>query len=287
MNNNFISILSDTTMKYLMKEERTRNIYLELFSHIIGIDLSNYKIIDNELNSGNKRKDYRLDLLLEEGDIIVNVEINKSMENYTTVKNLTYAFRLAGSRLEQGEKYTTKEVIQISLNNDKFEHDDTVLEYELMNRKYNLVKNGIKIYDVYLVNYKDICYTGANEDEMLLSMLTAQTDEELKKITGNSKKGLAIMDEIEKLKLNDEFNAWYNAEKVEEKCRNSAYSEGYSEGYTKGADNGIIVGKTETKLEIAESLLNTDMSINEISKHTGLTISELEEISNNKNFIND
>ena len=34
------------------------------------------------------------------------------------------------------------------------------------------------------------------------------------------------MDEIEKLKLNDEFNAWYNAEKVEEKCRNSAYSEG-------------------------------------------------------------
>ena len=95
------------------------------------------------------------------------------------------------------------------------------------------------------------------------------------------------MDEIEKLKLNDEFNAWYNAEKVEEKCRNSAYSEGYSEGYTKGADNGIIVGKTETKLEIAKSLLNTDMSINEISKHTGLTISELEEISNNKNFIND
>ena len=278
MNNNFISILSDTTMKYLMKEERTRNIYLELFSHIIGIDLSNYKIIDNELNSDNKRKDYRLDLLLEEGDIIVNVEINKSMENYTTVKNLTYAFRLAGSRLEQGEKYTTKEVIQISLNNDKFEHDDTVLEYELMNRKYNLVKNGIKIYDVYLVNYKDICYTGANEDEMLLSMLTAQTDEELKKITGNSKKGLVIMDEIEKLKLNDEFNAWYNAEKVEEKCRNSAYSEGYSEG----VDNGVIVGKTETKLEIAKLMLNNNESLDKISTYTGLSISELEEISNNK-----
>ncbi|MDD6244318.1 MAG: hypothetical protein PUB03_01490, partial [bacterium] len=124
----------------------------------------------------------------------------------------------------------------------------------------------IKIYDVYLVNYKDICYTGANEDEMLLSMLTAQTDEELKKITGNSKKGLVIMDEIEKLKLNDEFNAWYNAEKVEEKCRNSAYSE----------------GEKNKQLEIAKSLLNTDMPINEISKHTGLSISELEEISNNK-----
>ena len=111
-----------------------------------GIDLSDYTLIDQELNTGNHIKDYRLDLLLEEGDIIVNVEINKSMGNYTTVKNLTYAFRLAGSRLEQGEKYTTKEVIQINLNNDKFEYGDTVLEYELMNRKYNLVKKGIKIY---------------------------------------------------------------------------------------------------------------------------------------------
>ena len=75
------------------------------------------------------------------------------------------------------------------------------------------------------------------------------------------------MDEIGKLKLNNEFNAWYNAEKVEEKCRNSAYSE----------------GEKNKQLEIANSLLNTDMPINEIGKHTGLSISELEEISFNKN----
>ena len=82
------------------------------------------------------------------------------------------------------------------------------------------------------------------------------------------------MDEIEKLKLNDEFNAWYNAEKVEEKCRNSAYSE--------GVDNGIIVGKTETKLEIAKLMLSNNESLDKISTYTGLSISELEEISNNK-----
>ena len=93
------------------------------------------------------------------------------------------------------------------------------------------------------------------------------------------------MDEIEKLKLNDEFNAWYNAEKVEEKCRNSAYSEGYSEGYTKGADNGIIVGKTETKLEIAENLLALNIDKNTIINATGLTLNELEEISNNSSIL--
>ena len=83
------------------------------------------------------------------------------------------------------------------------------------------------------------------------------------------------MDEIEKLKLNDEFNAWYNAEKVEEKCRNSTYSE--------GVDNGVIIGKTETKLEIAKLMLSNNESLDKISTYTGLSISELEEISNNKN----
>jgi len=77
--NKFISILADTTMKYLMKKKETRDIYLELFSDIIGIDLTNYILVDNELNSGNNIKDLRLDLLLENGDILVNIEINNQI----------------------------------------------------------------------------------------------------------------------------------------------------------------------------------------------------------------
>ena len=42
-------------------------------------------------------------------------------------------------------------------------------------------------------------------------------------------------------------------------------------------------GEKNKQLEIAKSLLNTDMPINEIGKHTGLSISKLEEISFNKN----
>ena len=58
-------------MKYLMKKKETRDIYLELFSDIIGIDLTNYILVDNELNSGNNIKDLRLDLLLENGGQII------------------------------------------------------------------------------------------------------------------------------------------------------------------------------------------------------------------------
>ena len=76
------------------------------------------------------------------------------------------------------------------------------------------------------------------------------------------------MDEIEKLKLNDEFNAWYNAEKVEEKCRNSAYSE------------GVDVGEKNKQLEIAKNLLALNIDKDTIINATGLSLYELEEISN-------
>ena len=76
------------------------------------------------------------------------------------------------------------------------------------------------------------------------------------------------MDEIEKLKLNDEFNAWYNAEKVEEKCRNSAYSE------------GVDVGEKNKQLEIAKNLLALNIDKDTIINATGLSLYELEKISN-------
>ena len=39
-----------------------------MIKYLTNIDLTNYTIVDAELNSGNKIKDYRLDLLLNNGD---------------------------------------------------------------------------------------------------------------------------------------------------------------------------------------------------------------------------
>ena len=153
--NKFISILADTTMKYLMKKKETRDIYLELFSDIIGIDLTNYILVDNELNSGNNIKDLRLDLLLENGDILVNIEINNQIGEYTSIKNLTYAFRLAGSRHEKGNNYYAKQVIQINLNREKFTNGTGVLLYELRNKNYDYIYNYIKKLDYHHYGYNN------------------------------------------------------------------------------------------------------------------------------------
>jgi len=83
----FIELTSDTTFKYLYKNEKTIAWFNRIIKEKFNIDLTNYKIIDNELNTGNKIKDYRLDIILENEDNIVIIEMNRNYYNYLEKKN--------------------------------------------------------------------------------------------------------------------------------------------------------------------------------------------------------
>ena len=49
----FISPLYDTTFKYLWKCDTERFYFIKLIKYLTTIDLSNYHLYDNEINSGN------------------------------------------------------------------------------------------------------------------------------------------------------------------------------------------------------------------------------------------
>lgn len=61
----FFSLLSDTTFKYLFKKEENKPFFRKTILDVTGIDINGYTLIDNEINSGNNKKDYRLDILLK------------------------------------------------------------------------------------------------------------------------------------------------------------------------------------------------------------------------------
>ena len=98
---------------------------------------------------------------------------------------------------------------------------------------------------------------------MVLLVLTAKDNNSLKRIVNSNKEGIVIMDELDRLRKDDKFNAYYDAEKVNEMTRETAYLE------------GIDKGEREKQIEIARSLLNTNLSKEEISKHTGLSLEEI------------
>ena len=86
------------------------------------------------------------------------------------------------------------------------------------------------------------------------------------------------MSELEKLKLNDEFNAYYDYEAVIRKEKNSEYASGRDDGLAEGKSLGLSEGANREKLAIAKSLLKTKMPKKEISRHTGLSINQLNTI---------
>ena len=130
-------------------------------------------------------------------------------------------------------------------------------------------------YEIYLSNFKGVKYNGKNKLATLCSVLTSESMEELKEIVGNYKEGLILMSELEKLKLNDEFNAYYDYEAVIRKEKNSEYASGRDDGLAEGKSLGLSEGANKEKLAIAKIMLQGKESLDKIMKYTGLSKKEL------------
>ena len=83
------------------------------------------------------------------------------------------------------------------------------------------------------------------------------------------------MSELEKLKLNDEFNAYYDYEAVIRKEKNSEYASGRDDGLAEGKSLGLSEGANREKLAIAKIMLQGKESLDKIMKYTGLSKKEL------------
>ena len=87
----FISLMSDTTAKALVKDDHYKWFYEGFIKFKTGIDLKPYTAIDNELNTGNKVKDYRADTIFLNNNRLVNLEFNQFVHAHTMIKNRAYA----------------------------------------------------------------------------------------------------------------------------------------------------------------------------------------------------
>ncbi len=182
----FIKPLYDTTIKFLVKSTDTRYIIYRLIYLATGIDLSDYTLIDQELNTGNNIKDYRLDLLFKKDNTIVNLEVNYEVTPFQEENNYNYLFRLAGSGYDVGDSYKARKVVQISLNNSYFEKKDAKLvTYRFRDSVYHTKIGEVESYEIYLSNFKGIKYNGKNELATLCFILTSENMEKLKEIVGN------------------------------------------------------------------------------------------------------
>lgn len=280
----FISLLSDTTFKYLWKNEITRPWLEKVILEVTDINIKDFTLVDNELNTGNDNKDYRLDILLKKDDHTVSIEMNQeipsNLDDFHYLKNHSYLYHLAGDNYLSGDKYTIKYVTQINFNNCSCPIGKNIrkLTFEFTDKEYDITIEGIKDYEIYLDSFKGICYTNPNKKDYYLSMFTAKSFNEMKTIAKCDKEALAIVSELEKLSQDKYFGGLYDAEIVQKKLENSARLKGYQQGFNHGVERGIEQGVKQEKQAMILNMYHDNVNLNKISEYTKLSLAEINKI---------
>ena len=272
----FISLCSDTTFKYLYKNPKTRNWLNDIIKAKFNLDLSDYTLVDNELNTGNLFKDYKMDLTLKKDNTIVIIEMNQYYYEFLQIKNYSYLYRIARKRFETGEKYSSKQTKLILFNNFKNLKDpmNKTGNYIFMDPVTKLVIEDIESFEIYLPNFNKACYDN-NEVDVSLSLFSATSYDSMRKLTKNPK-DLEVIKELEKLAMDERFIYAYDAENERKMTENSIRSESYEKGLQEGIKTGKEEGIQERNIEIAKSMLKDNMSIDTVSKYTGLSVNDIE-----------
>jgi len=227
------------------------------------------------LSTGNSKKDYRLDLLLKNNNDYIVIEMNNSSKKQS-IKARYYLYRIAGKKFTTGNKYIQTKNTLIMFNNYKNEYMKNLREanYILNDKENNLELKDLLIYEIYLPNYKDLCYDNCNEIEKKLWLFNCKSFEEMKS-QNLSAKDRWIVEELERLSMDDKFIDEYDAEKVNRMMMQTEFDDGFEQGIEQGIEKGIEKGSKETTVEIAKESLKLNIPVEQISKITKLTIEEI------------
>ena len=130
------------------------------------------------------------------------------------------------------------------------------------------------MYNVYLPNFKDTCYTESEELARMLSFLAADSYEEMERIANKDKEMLRVMEELKELAVNEKFIGLYNFEREHQRMMNTERDLGKEEGMVLGEEKGV----SRRNIEIAKNMLKNKIDIKMISSCTGLSIEEIENL---------
>ena len=130
--------------------------------------------------------------------------------------------------------------------------------------------SNIEMIDFNMEKILEKCYNGTTKDRLFLylSMIIADKDEREKIIKNGGDKNMKDFSEILSNMSEDEYyKGWCTREE------DNAFMD-----YQTGLENGKEEGLEEGTISIAKKLLEMNMKIEDISKATGLSISEIEKI---------
>ena len=281
--NELLEIKSDRLFHDLWNEHEMDTIEWTVMQ-ILGC---NYEDIHGKVKVGNIRltnlskddKQKYVDLVVYFKDTITVIELNNNTgTNY--IRNVLYTLNTINNSFIEGEEYADKRVrgILVNLNwyKNKEEKERIKGKYEI---EYGYPVTGeeesdylLKIININLDYFSKLLYNKTKESDILWKLFTINKKSELEKIVFKEKLLSNYENKIKRLSQDKEYCKMVWDERIERNLK--AQQEFYD-----GKKEGII----ETQKEFVINFANNGVSHEIISKSTGLSIKEVEEIIKSNN----
>ena len=256
-----------------------------LLEFILKIKIDKLEIKKTELLSGNVNvKDKRVDAIVHTGNKKIEIEINSQNKDYLHTRSTAYICNIYQSNASVGDTYNEDtDIIQVNLTWGLGRNNDEMKIYKIMNEKGELYVKNFIIYEINMDYYDKIWYS-KNEEEIKKNQYMIMLDLDKKELKNMPKDKIVDKYITNVTIVNDdpEFQKYMSEEEDKRKIQNSLLSEakeeGISQGYTSGINDGISKGKNKKSIEIAKNMLKKNMSIEDISDITGLSIEEINKL---------
>ena len=143
----------------------------------------------------------------------------------------------------------------------------------------------IKIININLDFYYELCYHKVKESDKLWKLFTIEDEQELKSLVRDEKLLNGYQNKLLYLSDNEGYKKMIMNEDIErnamlEQQFGPIYDEAYDKGEVKGFERGIEQGTLNAKKELINSMYKDKVSLDVISKYTGLSINEINNIIN-------
>ena len=282
----FYTCRNDRAFKEVFLNPNNSDLLKALLEFILKIKIDKLEIKKTELLSGNVNvKDKRVDAIVHTGNKKIEIEINSQNKNYLHTRSTAYICNIYQSNASVGDTYNEDtDIIQVNLTWGLGKNNDEMKIYKIMNEKGELYVKNFIIYEINMDYYDKIWYS-KNEEEIKKNQYMIMLDLDKKELKNMPKDKIVDKYITNVTIVNDdpEFQKYMSEEEDKRKIQNSLLSEakeeGISQGYTSGINDGISKGKNKKSIEIAKNMLKKNMSIEDISDITGLSIEEINKLT--------
>ena len=280
-NKKFYTCKNDRAFKEVFLNPNNNDLLKALLEFILKIKIDKLEIKKTELLSGNVNiKDKRVDAIVHTGNKKIEIEINSQNKDYLHTRSTAYICNIYQSNASVGDTYNEDtDIIQVNLTWGLGRNNDEMKIYKIMNEKGELYVKNFIIYEINMDYYDKIWYS-KNEEEIKKNQYMIMLDLDKKELKNMPKDKIVDKYITNVTIVNDdpEFQKYMSEEEDKKKIQNSLLSEAKEEGISQGISQGYTSGINDGINQTAKNLLSMNMTLEDISKATGLTVEEIKNL---------